>query len=93
VVSPPRYYAVPVAFGFILSLRHCALNLFEETIAIKMYINGKWVAKDQTAPVFNPYDQSVVDTVPRANAADVDLAITSAIRGAKAMGAMPAYQR
>ena len=60
---------------------------------MKMYINGKWLDKDQTAPVFNPYDQSVIDTVPRANAADVGLAITSAVRGATAMRAMPAYER
>ena len=60
---------------------------------MKMYINGKWMDKDQTAPVFNPYDQSIIDTVPKAGAADVDLAITSAVRGAKAMGALTAYQR
>ena len=60
---------------------------------MKMYINGKWTDKGQTATVFNPYDQSVIDTVPKADATDVDLAITSAVRGAKAMGAMPAHQR
>ena len=60
---------------------------------MKMYINGKWVDNNQTAPVFNPYDQTVIDTVPKASAADVDLAITSAVRGAKAMGAMPSYER
>ena len=60
---------------------------------MKMYINGKWVDKSQTAPVLNPFDQSVIDTVPLADAADVDLAIASAVRGAKVMGSMPAYQR
>ena len=60
---------------------------------MKMYINGKWVDKDQTALVFNPYDQSVLDTVPKADAADVDLAITSAVRGSKAMAGLTAYQR
>ena len=60
---------------------------------MKMYINGKWVDKSQTAPVLNPFDQSVIDTVPLADAVDVDLAIASAVRGAKVMGSMPAYQR
>ena len=60
---------------------------------MRMYINGKWTDKGQTAPVFNPYDQSVIDTVPKADSADVDLAITSAARGAKVMGALPAHQR
>ena len=60
---------------------------------MKMYINGKWTDKGQTSPVFNPFDQSVLDTVPKADAADVDLAIASAARGAKVMGVMPAHQR
>ena len=60
---------------------------------MKMYLNGKWVDKDQTIPVLNPFDQSVIDTVPRGTAADVDLAVTSAVRGAKAMAKLTAYQR
>ena len=60
---------------------------------MKMYINGDWVDKSQTASVFNPFDQSVIDTVPRADAADVERAIASAVRGAKAMAAKTAYER
>ena len=60
---------------------------------MKMYINGKWVDKSQTAPVLNPFDQSVIDTVPRADVADVEQAIASAVRGAKAMSELTAYQR
>jgi acyl-CoA reductase-like NAD-dependent aldehyde dehydrogenase len=60
---------------------------------MKMYINGNWVDKAQTMPVVNPYDQSVIDTVPRGNAADVNTAIASAVRGARVMAQMPAYQR
>ena len=60
---------------------------------MKMYVNGKWTEGEQSTPVFNPYDQSVVDTVPRATAAEVDLAITSAARGAEVMAATTAYER
>ena len=60
---------------------------------MRMYINGQWIDKAETIPVFNPFDQSVLDTVPRGNAADVDLAITSAVRGAKAMAKLTAYER
>ncbi len=60
---------------------------------MKMYVNGKWTEGEQSTPVFNPYDQSVVDTVPRATAAEVDLAITSAARGAEAMASTTAYER
>ena len=60
---------------------------------MRMYINGQWIDKAETIPVFNPFDQSVLDTVPRGTASDVDLAITSAVRGARAMAKLTAYER
>ena len=60
---------------------------------MKMYINGEWVDRANTMPVLNPFDQSIIDTVPRATVADVDLAIASAVRGAKVMAKLPAYER
>jgi len=60
---------------------------------MKMYISGKWVEKAETMPVLNPFDQSVIDTVPKANASDVDLAIASAVRGAEAMRKLTSYER
>ncbi len=60
---------------------------------MKMYLSGNWVDRDAKMPVRNPFDQSELDTVPRATAADVDAAVTSAARGAEVMGKMPAYDR
>ena len=60
---------------------------------MKMYIGGKWLDKPETIPVLNPFDQSVIDTVPRGTSADVEAAITSAVRGAVVMAKMPAYER
>ena len=60
---------------------------------MKMYINGEWVDRAETMPVVDPFQQSVIDTVPRASAADMELAITSAVRGAQAMGRLTSYQR
>ena len=60
---------------------------------MKMYINGEWVDRAETIPVVNPFDKSVIDTVPRGTAADVDLAIGSAVRGAKAMAKLTSYER
>ena len=31
---------------------------------MKMYINGEWVDREAKIPVLNPFDQSVIDTVP-----------------------------
>ena len=60
---------------------------------MRMYINGNWVDRPETIPVFNPFDQTVIDTVPKGTAADVDQAIASAVRGAAAMAKLPAYER
>ena len=60
---------------------------------MKMYIAGKWIDKAQTIDVTNPFDGSVIDTVPRGEPSDVEAAIDSAERGAKAMAALSAYER
>lgn len=60
---------------------------------MKMHIAGQWVDKDEKIEVLNPFDGSVVDTVPKGTAADVDVALASAVEGAKIMAAMPAYER
>ena len=60
---------------------------------MKMYIGGKWLDKPETIPVLNPFDQSVIDTVPRGTSADVDAAITSAVRGSAVMAKVSAYER
>ncbi len=60
---------------------------------MRMYVAGSWVDKRRTLTVTNPFDGQVVDTVPRGERADVDEALESAVRGAKAMRAMPAYER
>ncbi len=58
-----------------------------------MYVNGNWVDRAKTIPVLNPFNQSVIDTVPRGTSADVNLAVSSAVRGAQAMAKLSAYER
>lgn len=60
---------------------------------MKMLVAGEWVDRPQTIPVHNPFDNSVIDTVPRATAEDVDRALAFAVCGAKTMRAMPGYER
>ncbi len=60
---------------------------------MKMYVGGEWIDKSQTIPVTNPYDGSVVDTVPRADGDDVERALATAVRGAQAMRKLTGYQR
>ncbi|MBI2544184.1 MAG: aldehyde dehydrogenase family protein, partial [Candidatus Rokubacteria bacterium] len=60
---------------------------------MKMHVAGQWIDKPQKIEVLNPYDNSVIDTVPRGEAADVDRALESATRGARVMAALPGYER
>ncbi len=60
---------------------------------MKMYVAGQWIDKAKKIDVLNPYDNSVIDTVPRAEAADVDRALESAARGASVMARLPGYER
>src|SRR3990172_9490994 len=60
---------------------------------MKMYVAGQWLDKPKKIDVLNPYDNSVVDTVPRAEAADVERALESGVRGARAMAGLSGYER
>lgn len=60
---------------------------------MKMYVGGKWVDKPKKIEVRHPFDNHVVDTVPRADIADVNTALEAAVRGAKAMAQLTAWER
>ena len=58
-----------------------------------MYMYGQLVDGAVPVSVMDQFKQKVIDTVPLASGADVQLAITSAVRGAQAMGKLTSYQR
>ena len=58
---------------------------------MRMFISGEWKDSSRKIEVLNPYDQSVVDTVPSGTASDVDEALAGAVEGARIMRKMPAY--
>lgn len=60
---------------------------------MKMFLAGDWVDRSRTNEVLNPYDKSTIDTVPKADAADVDKALASAERGARIMAKLSAHER
>ena len=60
---------------------------------MKMFLADQWVERPEKIEVRNPYDNSVVDTVPRASLADVDSALETARQGADIMRRMDAYER
>ena len=60
---------------------------------MKMYVGGQWIGTSETIEVRNPYDDAVIDTVPRATRADVERALASAERGARAMAKLTGHER
>ena len=60
---------------------------------MKMHVGGTWVDAAETIDVLNPFDGSVVDTVPRATMDDVQTALATARKAAKQVAAMTGYER
>jgi glyceraldehyde-3-phosphate dehydrogenase (NADP+) len=60
---------------------------------MKMLIAGKWVDKKEKIEVRDPYDNSLVDTVPSGNAADIRAAIASAEKGFQINRNLPVHER
>ncbi len=60
---------------------------------MKMYVAGHWIDKPQTIDVRNSYDNALIDTVPRADKGDVERAVQSAERGARAMAKLTSLER
>ena len=62
-------------------------------LPVKIFLEGKWVDKPNKIEVRNPYDNSVIDTVPRADGGDVERALSFAERGAKVTAKLSGYDR
>ena len=60
---------------------------------MRMFLCGEWQARPETIAVTNPFNGTVIDTVPKATAADVDKALATLTSGAATMRTMPAYDR
>ena len=60
---------------------------------MKMFVAGQWIDKSERIEVRNPFDGTLIDTVPRADAGDVERALAAAVEGAKIMRDMPGYDR
>lgn len=60
---------------------------------MKMYVAGEWVGADETTSITSPFDGTVVDEIPAANAAQVETALAAAVEGARQMQALTAYER
>ena len=60
---------------------------------MKMLLNGEWVTTTETIAVIDPYDNSLIDSVPKASEKDALLAIESAKKGFNIARKMSVHQR
>ena len=60
---------------------------------MKIFLAGEWVDRSNKIEVRNPFDNAIIDTVPKAGADDVEKALAFAERGAKVMARLSGYQR
>src|SRR5262245_7264871 len=60
---------------------------------MRMYVAGNWSEGTQKIEVMNPFDASVIDTVPRARPDDVEQSLVAAVEGAKVMRRLTPYDR
>ncbi len=60
---------------------------------MEMIIGGKTIDKPEKIPVFNPYNNDLIDKVPKGTADDVRNAIELAVEGAEINANMPVSER
>src|ERR1043166_4230053 len=60
---------------------------------MKIFVAGEWVDKSKKIEVQNPFDNSVIDTVPKADAGDLEKDLEFASRGARVMAKLTSYDR
>jgi glyceraldehyde-3-phosphate dehydrogenase (NADP+) len=60
---------------------------------MKMLIGNDWIDKLEKIEVRDPYDNSLIDTVPAASADDVEAAIRNAVEGFEIARKLPVHER
>jgi acyl-CoA reductase-like NAD-dependent aldehyde dehydrogenase len=60
---------------------------------MKIFLAGNWIDTPKKIEVKNPFDNSVIDTVPRADVVAMEKALVFAERGAKVMAKLSSYDR
>ncbi len=60
---------------------------------MKMLLGGEWVDREKKIEVRDPFDNSLIDTVPRAAGDDVDKAMAAAVKGFEVARKLTVYDR
>ncbi|UCD17889.1 MAG: aldehyde dehydrogenase family protein [Candidatus Zixiibacteriota bacterium] len=60
---------------------------------MKMLLNGEWQDRERKIEVVDPFDNTVIDTIPAGDEKDVEIALDSATRGFEITRRMTVYER
>ncbi len=60
---------------------------------MKMFLAGEWVDRERRIEVRDPFDNSLIDTVPAATREDVETAMAAAVEGFRVSRSLTTYQR
>lgn len=60
---------------------------------MELLINGEWVTRSRVLEVKNPYDDSLIDTVPLASKEDVDESLNGLVSGFREMKELSSHER
>jgi len=69
------------------------IEMMTTTKGKKMFIGGKWIEKERTTNVYDPQDNSIITTVPKASRDDMIATIELAEEGARIAAKMPVHER
>jgi len=60
---------------------------------MKMLLDGQWVDRNEKIDVLDPFDNSVIDMIPKGTKADVETALAAAAKGFEVTKRMTVYDR
>lgn len=60
---------------------------------MRMFLGRQWQDAPEKIEVTNPFDGSLIDTVPKGSARDVDRALSTLVEGARLMRALTGFER
>ena len=60
---------------------------------MRILIDSQWIDKDEQISVFDPFDRSLIDTIPKADRIDVERVLTAAEKGSRIARKLSIHER
>ena len=60
---------------------------------MRMLIDSQWIDKDEQISVYDPFDSSLIDTIPKADRIDVERVLSAAEKGSRIARKLSIHER